>query len=84
MAMTDYYYDDDDGDDDGNKDGNDKENDASGSESDDPIFDLITATWYHVGVSGNGGNGAAAMEHLICIVLKMFHKLLYAKFVILD
>ena len=61
--MTDYYYDDDDGNDDGNKDGNDKENDPSRLESDDPIFDMIKETWYHVGVSGNGGNGASAMDH---------------------
>ena len=34
-----------------NKDGNNDENAASGSGSDDPIFDPIAMSWYHLGIT---------------------------------
>ena len=48
-AMTDYDDEDDEGYHVGNKDGNDNDNAASISGSYGPIFDLITAPWYHGG-----------------------------------
>ena len=82
--MTDYYYDDSEGDDDRKKDRNDEDNDAFGSDLDVPIFDLITTNRSYGGGSGNDVDVAAAVEQYICTILKMCHKLLYAKFGILD
>ena len=68
--MTNY----DDGDDDGNEDGNDDDNAASGSRSDSPIFDPITTP----------RSRGTSVAHYISTILRMRHKLLYAKFGVLD
>ena len=74
--MTNY----DGGYDDGNKDRNKDDNAASGSESDGLIFNLIMTPRSRGGGSGDDGNGAMAAAHYISTLLKMCHKLLYAKF----
>ena len=50
----------------------------------DPIFDLITMPRSHGGGSGSDGDGAAAAVRYISNLLKMCHKLLYAKFGVWD
>ena len=62
------------GEDEGNEDKNDDDNAASGSGSDGPIFDRITTP-------RSRGTSAA---HYIYTILKMRHKLMYAKFGVLD
>ena len=69
-TMTNY----DDGDDDRNEDRNDDNNAASGSRSDSLIFDPITTT----------RSSGTSVAHYISTILRMRHKLLYAKFGVLD
>ena len=57
---------------------------TTGSGSNGPIFDPITMPQSRGGGSGDYGNSAAASSHYISILLKICHKLLYAKFVILE
>ena len=59
-------------------------NAASGSITNGTIFDLITTPWYHRGGSGKDGNGNVAAAQCISNLLKMYHKLLYAKIGFLD
>ena len=70
--------------DDRDDDRNDDDNADSGSGSDGPIFDPITTPWYSGGGLGYSSNSAVVVAHYIFTPLKMCHKLLYAKFGILD
>ena len=73
--MTNYNN----GDDDGNDEIYEDDNVASGSVSDGTIFDPITTPRNCRG-SGDDRNSAVAAANYISTLLKMCHKLLYAKF----
>ena len=97
-AMTNYNDRDDDGDDDadedGNEDGNDNDNAASGSGYYGTIFNTITIIWYGGGVGATMGTALRPRRTMylrvglyiysIKTLLKMCHKLLYAKFGVFE
>ena len=83
-TMENYEDGDDDEDDDRKEDGNNDKNGASGSGYDGLIFNPITTPWSCGGGFFENGNNKEAVMNYICTLLNMYHKLLYAKFCLLD
>ena len=82
-TMTNYDDGDDDRDDDRIKDKNNDNNSASESVSDSLIFDPITTPRSCGEGSGDNRDGSAAAAHSISTLIKIYHKLQYAKLDIL-
>ena len=93
-AMTNYDDRDIESDDDGNEDGNDNNNAASGSGYYGTIFDTITINLYRGGGRSTMGTALRPRRTMyprvglyiypIKTLLKMCHKLLYAKFGVFE
>ena len=82
--MKNYDNRDDEGDNNGNEDVNNNGNTYLESGFEGPVFDPITTPWSCGKISGTNSGGCYTCGHYISNILNMCHKLMCAKFGVLD